>query len=50
VIIGRANEDEQLLFSDIEPDEVERTRSAFPVGKDCRDDLYHALQKKNVPD
>ncbi len=51
VIIGRANEAEQLLFSNIDPDEVERTRNAFPVGKDCRDDLYHALLgKKDVPD
>jgi omega-amidase len=43
VIISRANEAEQLLFSDIDPGDVERTRKAFPVGKDCRDDLYHAL-------
>ncbi len=46
VIISRANAAEQLLFSNIDPDDVERTRSAFPVGKDCRDDLYHALLGK----
>jgi predicted amidohydrolase len=43
MIISRANEAEQLLFSDIDPGEVERTRNAFPVGKDCKDALYHAL-------
>lgn len=46
VIISRANEAEQLLFSDIDPGEVVRTRNAFPVGKDCRDELYHALLGK----
>jgi omega-amidase len=46
VIISRANDAEQLLFSDIDPSDVERTRSAFPLWKDCRDDLYHALLGK----
>jgi predicted amidohydrolase len=46
VIISRANEAEQLLFSDIDPGYVERTRKAFPVGKDWKDDLYHALLGK----
>ena len=42
-IISRANEAEQLLFSDIDPGEVERTRRAFPVEKDRKDALYHSL-------
>jgi predicted amidohydrolase len=51
VIISRANDAEQLLFSDIDPGDVERTRSTFPVGKDSRDDLYHALLgKRDVAD
>ena len=43
VIIGRATDAEQLLFSDIDPSEVERTRNAFPVAHDFRDSLYHTL-------
>jgi predicted amidohydrolase len=51
IIISRANAAEQLLFSDIDPGEVEKTRNAFPVGKDCRDELYHALLgKKDIAD
>ena len=46
IIISRAHEAEQLLFSDIDPGDVERTRDAFPVGKDFRDDLYHLLLGK----
>jgi len=42
-IVSRATDAEQLLFSDIDPEEVERMRSAFPVGKDRRDELYHSL-------
>jgi predicted amidohydrolase len=42
-IISRANEAEQLLFSEIDPGEVDRTRDAFPVEKDRRDALYHSL-------
>ena len=42
-IISRANEAEQLLFSDIDPGEVERTKSVFPVDKDRKDALYHSL-------
>ncbi|MGA2914120.1 MAG: nitrilase-related carbon-nitrogen hydrolase [Methanoregula sp.] len=48
VIISRANEAEQLLFSDIDPDDVERTRNAFPVGKDCKDELCHTLLDKKL--
>ncbi len=43
MIISRAHKAEQLLFSDIDPDEVERVRKSFPVEKDCRDSLYQAL-------
>ena len=51
VIISRANAAEQLLFSDIDPGEVERTRNAFPVGNDCRDELYNVLLgKKDIAD
>jgi len=42
-IICRAGEAEQLLFSDIDPGEVEMTRSGFPVENDRRDALYHSL-------
>jgi omega-amidase len=42
-IISRANEAEQLLFSDIDPGEVERLRNAFPVEKDRKDKLYQSL-------
>jgi omega-amidase len=50
-IVSRANAAEQLLFSDIDPGEVEKLRSAFPVGKDCRDELYHVLLgKKDIAD
>jgi omega-amidase len=42
-IISRANEAEQLLFSDIDPGEVERMRNAFPIEKDRKDKLYHSL-------
>jgi len=47
VITSRAHEAEQLLFSDIDPGYVERTRKAFPVGKDSRDDLCYALLGRN---
>jgi predicted amidohydrolase len=42
-IISRADEAEQLLFSDINPGEVERAKKAFPVEKDRKDALYHSL-------
>jgi omega-amidase len=42
-IISRANEAEQLLFSDIDPLEVEEMRNSFPVEKDRKDKLYHSL-------
>jgi omega-amidase len=42
-IISRADEAEQLLFSEIDPAEAENTRNSFPVEKDRRDSLYHSL-------
>jgi omega-amidase len=45
-IISRAGEAEQLLFSDIDPGEVEMTRSGFPIENDRRDALYHSLLMK----
>jgi omega-amidase len=42
-IISRADEAEQLLFSEIDPEEVERTKTTFPVEKDRKDALYHSL-------
>jgi predicted amidohydrolase len=44
-IVNRANEAEQLLFSDIDPGEVTRTRHEFPVENDRKDDLYYSLHK-----
>jgi predicted amidohydrolase len=42
-IISCADQAEQLLFSDIDPDEVERTKTTFPIEKDRKDALYHSL-------
>jgi predicted amidohydrolase len=44
-IVSRANEAEQLLFSDIDPGEVTRTRHGFPVENDRKDELYYSLYK-----
>jgi omega-amidase len=44
-VISRANETEQLLFCDLDPAVVATARDAFPVAKDCRDDLYKALSE-----
>jgi predicted amidohydrolase len=48
-IICRATEAEQLLFADINLAHVAATRSAFPVMKDCRYDLYSELSAR-TPD
>ncbi|MEI7857086.1 MAG: nitrilase-related carbon-nitrogen hydrolase [Methanomicrobiales archaeon] len=45
-IISHADEAEQLLFIDLDPAEVTAARSALPVEKDRKDDLYHTLLKK----
>jgi omega-amidase len=42
-IISRAREAEQLLFTDIDPGEVESIRRSFPVERDFRDSLYQSL-------
>lgn len=42
-IISRANEAEQLIFTDLDPSMVAATRHQFPVEKDRRDALYHTL-------
>jgi omega-amidase len=44
-IVSRANNAEQLLFSDIDPGEVTRTRNGFPVENDRKDELYYSLFK-----
>lgn len=46
-IIARANDAEQLLFCDLDPLIVESVRASFPVSKDCRKELYHALSGRN---
>jgi omega-amidase len=47
-IISRADEAEQLLFSDIDPGEVERAKKALPVEKDRKDALYHSLHTRRT--
>ena len=42
-IIQKAGEAEQLIFTDLDPREVEETRSEFPVARDRKDALYHSL-------
>lgn len=44
-IICRANEAEQLLFSDIDVEMVAGTRQQFPVEKDRRGELYRTLSR-----
>jgi predicted amidohydrolase len=42
-IISRANEAEQLVFTDLDPAAVAAERRQFPVEKDRKDALYHSL-------
>jgi predicted amidohydrolase len=42
-IISRANDAEQLIFTDLDPVAVDLARSTFPVGNDRRDALYREL-------
>lgn len=42
-IIARAREAEELLFCDLDPALVESVRTAFPVAKDCKSELYPVL-------
>ncbi|MDD4137506.1 MAG: carbon-nitrogen hydrolase family protein [Methanoregula sp.] len=46
-VISRANEAEQLLFCDLNPAVVKTARASFPVAKDRREDLYHALSGRD---
>jgi omega-amidase len=46
MVISRANEAEQLIFSDLDPSIVERARRLFPVHKDRKDSLYPLLSRK----
>jgi predicted amidohydrolase len=47
-VISRADEAEQLVFTDICPEAVDQARRQFPVQQDCRDALYHALSRNSV--
>jgi omega-amidase len=42
-IISRANDAEQLVFTDLDPALVEKARQLFPVEKDRKDALYRTL-------
>lgn len=42
-IISRANDAEQLVFTDLDPVLVEKARQSFPVEKDRKDALYRTL-------
>ncbi len=44
-IISRANEAEQLIFTDLDPAIVAATRHQFPVENDRRDALYRSLSR-----
>jgi predicted amidohydrolase len=46
-IISRANDAEQLVFTDLDPAAVSATRRQFPVERDRRDALYHSLSRDN---
>jgi predicted amidohydrolase len=46
-IISRANDAEQLVFTDLDPAVIASTRSQFPVEKDHKDALYHALSRES---
>jgi predicted amidohydrolase len=47
IIISRANDAEQLVFTDLDPAIVAETRHRFPVEKDRRDALYRSLSPDN---
>lgn len=44
-IISRANDAEQLIFTDLDPAVVAEARCRFPVEKDRRDALYRSLSR-----
>jgi omega-amidase len=43
VIISRAHDAEQLIFTDLDPAIVDTARSSFPVGKDRKNTFYRDL-------
>lgn len=43
IVVSRANDAEQLLFTDLDPAVVDSARSLFPVEKDRKDALYRSL-------
>jgi omega-amidase len=47
IIISRANDTEQLIFTDLDPAVVDTARRQFPVEKDRKDALYRALSREN---
>ena len=47
IIISRANDAEQLIFTDLDPAIVDTARRQFPVDKDRKDALYRALSREN---
>jgi predicted amidohydrolase len=46
-IVSRAGDREELLFSEIDPDLVDTVRAEFPIERDRKDALYHALLMGN---
>jgi predicted amidohydrolase len=42
-IISRANDAEQLVFTDIDPAAITAARCEFPIEKDRKDALYRSL-------
>jgi len=44
-VISRANDAEQLVFSDLDPAAVAKARLQLPVEKDRKDALYHTLSR-----
>lgn len=44
-IISRANDAEQLVFTDLDPALVQTARRSFPVERDRKDALYQALSR-----
>ena len=46
-IISRANEAEQLVFTDLDPEVVGQARLQFPMDKDRKHALYRTLSRQN---
>lgn len=47
IIIARAGEGNELLYYDIDPVLVNKTRQSFPVEKDRKDELYFSLLRQH---